>query len=59
MLTCGCCGDLCVQVQLVDVDPLVPRQRRVPRPRLQPHPALVLELALPQVLAEAGGALCE
>ena len=52
----GC--DLGVEVELVDVDALVPGEGSVPRTRLQPDPALVLELAPLHVLSELGSALC-
>ena len=57
-LTGGRGGDLGMEVELVDVDALVPGEGGVPRPRLQPDPALVLELASLHVLAELGSALC-
>ena len=46
-----------MQIELVDVDALVPGERGVPRPRLESDPALVLELASLHVLAELGSAL--
>ena len=45
-------GDLGVQVQLVDVDALVPGEGRGPGAGLQAQPALVFELPLAHVLAE-------
>ena len=57
-LTSGRGCDLGVEVELVDVDALVPGEGSVPRPRLQPDPALVLELAPLHVLTQLGGPLC-
>ena len=46
-----------MQVQFVDVDALVAGEGGVAGPRLQAQPALILELPLPQVLAQFGSAV--
>ena len=47
-----------MQVELVDVDALVPGEGGVARPGLEAEPALVLELLLAHVLPELDSSFC-